>query len=327
MTSFQRAVKYCALIFASLLAVGIISLCLGVVIKVAAGVAVIEGVSDSMNVETTSFTTEFDGTSIKKLNINNYEGKITIQTGDTFRVEAVNVPIDYVAEIRNQDTLYLGYQSNTHTFNFNFGILLKNNYPEVILTIPTGFRAESVLLDFGSGQSNVSGITAETINIVLGSGRSTLNHLTAGRLLVDSNSGSVELTDTSAVDTVFQSGSGHVGISGSSLGRFSLDSGSGSVSMAEVMVTDYLIDCSSGRVAFEDGSISGNISVNSGSGSVIIRVNGNLQNYSVSASVGSGGLWINGNKYSDNYRSNPQGAVCSMQIDGGSGRISIDLNE
>jgi len=299
------------------------------------------------NVETQSFVKEFtadEAARVRKLNINNYSAKLRVVQGAQLRVEAKDVSMRYVAEIRNGDTLFLGHNGDVEInfFNFNWVNMKK---PEVTLTIPAGMEFADADFNIGSGSADLQNLTAEDIFFNTGSGRTEMVSVTAKRELnINSGSGSVHVSKTTAGNTHINSGSGSVNISESGSGNVSINSGSGRVVMSNsnfgdtdvnsgsgsisfdmVNVGDLKLDTGSGRAEFKNGKITGDIEIDSTSGGVSIQADADLNDYNVDCSTGSGGVWINGVKVGDGYKVNNSTAHHELDVDGGSGRVSVEL--
>ena len=299
------------------------------------------------NVETQSFVKEFtadEAARVRKLNINNYSAKLRVVPGAQLRVEAKDVSTRYVAEIRNGDTLFLGHNGDVefNFFNFNWVNVKK---PEITLTIPAGMEFADADFNIGSGSADVQKLTAENIYYNTGSGRTEMVSITAKRELnINSGSGSVHISETTAGSTQINSGSGSVHISevgsgnvsinsgsgrvvmsNSNFGDTDVNSGSGSISFDMVNVGDLNLDTGSGRAEFKNGKINGDIDIESTSGGVSIQAEADLNDYNVDCSTGSGGVWVNGVKVSDGYKVNNSTAHHELDIDGGSGRVSVEL--
>ena len=299
------------------------------------------------NVETQSFVKEFtadEAARVRKLNINNYSAKLRVVQGAQLRVEAKDVSMRYVAEIRNGDTLFLGHNGDVEInfFNFNWVNMKK---PEVTLTIPAGMEFADADFNIGSGSADLQNLTAEDIFFNTGSGRTEMVSVTAKRELnINSGSGSVHVSKTTAGNTHINSGSGSVNISESGSGNVSINSGSGRVVMSNsnfgdtdvnsgsgsisfdmVNVGDLKLDTGSGRAEFKNGKITGDIEIDSTSGGVSIQADADLNDYNVDCSTGSGGVWINGVKVGDGYEVNNSTAHHELDVDGGSGRVSVEL--
>lgn len=365
MNGFQRAVKYIALAFAMFLAVTIITSCAVAVLKTAVGINILtngtwfeggnlvkidgktiridiedgnlivetkengnEAWEDEMfgSGERKSFVKEFtadETAKIKKLNINNYSGRLHVVPGDVLCVDAKNVSERYVAEIRNGDTLFLGHNGDV-TINFmNISI---NKQPEITLTIPADVEFTDADFNIGSGAADVQVLTADGIYFNTGSGKTEMSSVTAKKELnINSDSGSVYISGAGAGKLNVNSGSGRIVVSNSNFGDTDINSGSGSVSFDGVNVGDFILDTGSGRTEFKNGKIDGDIEVDSASGGVSIQADADLNDYNVDCSTGSGGVWINGVKVANGYEVNNSAAHHKLDIDGASGRVSVEL--
>ena len=299
------------------------------------------------NTETQSFVREFtaeEAASVRKLMLNNYSYKLSIVQGAQLKVEAKDVSTRYVAEIRNGDTLFLGHDGDVQFNFFNFS-WVNTTKPTVTLTIPAGMEFADADFNIGSGSADVQNLTAEGIYFNTGSGRTEMTVVTAKRELnINSGSGSVHITDATAGNTHINSGSGSVQIANTDSGNMSINSGSGrvvmensnfgdtevnsgsgSISFDWVNVGDLKLDTGAGRVEFKNGRIDGDIELDSTSGGVSIQADADLNDYNVDCSTGSGGVWINGVKVADGYKVNNSTAHHELDIDGGSGRVSVEL--
>jgi len=299
------------------------------------------------NTETQSFVKEFtaeEAARVRKLSINNYSAKLRVVQGTQLRVEAKDVSTRYVAEIRNGDTLFLGHNGKVEINFFNFS-WVNVKKPEITLTIPAGMEFADTDFNIGSGSADIQNLIAEDIYFNTGSGKTDMTFVTAKRELninsgsgsvhildatsgnvnINSGSGSVHISDTSSENVNINSGSGRVVVSNSNFGDTDVNSGSGSISFEMVNVGDLKLDTGSGRTEFKGGKISGDIEIDSTSGGVSIQADADLNDYNVDCSTGSGGVWINGVKVSDGYEVNNSTAHHELDVDSGSGRVSVEL--
>jgi len=280
------------------------------------------------NTETQSFVREFtadEAARVRKLNINNYSGKLRVVPGSQLRVEAKDVSTRYVAEIREGDTLFLGHNGNVE-FNFFSFSWVNMKQPEITLTIPAGMEFADADFNIGSGAAEVQNLTAENFYFNTGSGRTNMTQITAKRELnINSGSGSVHISNAMTGNTNINSGSGRIVISNSNFGDTDVNSGSGSISFDMVNVGDLTLNTGSGRAEFKNGKIDGDIELDSNSGGVSIQADADLNDYNVDCSTGSGGVWINGVKVSDGYEVNNSTAHHELDVDSGSGRVSVEL--
>ena len=299
------------------------------------------------NTETQSFVKEFsvdDAARVKKLNINNYSYKLKVVPGNQLSIEAKDVSLRYVAEIRGGDTLFLGHSGDV-TINFFNSSWINLKQPEVILTIPAGMEFTEADFNTGSGSVNIQNLVSENIYFNTGSGRTEMTGITAkrelninsgaggvniaqvatGNLNINSGSGSMSISDATGGDVNINSGSGRVVFSNCNFNDTEVDSGSGSINFDMVNVGDLKLETSSGRANFTNGRISGDLLIDSGSGGVSVQADADLNDYNVDCSTGSGGVWINGVKVANGYEVNNSTARNKLEIDGGSGRVSVEL--
>lgn len=277
--------------------------------------------------ETQSFVREFtadEAVRVRKLNINNYSGKLRVVPGAQLCVDAKDVSTRYVAEIRNGDTLFLGHEGDVTISFFNFNFVTKQ--PEIILTIPASMEFEDADFNIGSGAADIQNLIAEDIYFNTGSGRTNMACVTAKRELnINSGSGSVHISDATTGNTHINSGSGRIVMSNCNFGDTDVNSGSGSISFDMVNVGDLNLNTGSGRAEFKNGRIEGDVELDSSSGGVSIQADADLNDYNVDCSTGSGGVWINGVKVADGYEVNNSTAHHELDIDAGSGRVSVEL--
>ena len=325
-------IKYVAIGFALLLAGTIISSC------VTAGVTIVRAIADETDgtividgevvfdfeeefgddmFETTDggfrfFGVQFGGTREVKsgvfdvtepvtgMKIEGVDGSLTIERGETFQVIYENVPVDYLITMEN-GKLVLEDKSKS-VFVIHIGLPDSS----VRVTVPEGIALDELLVDNGSGVVNITGMETKKFRLDGGSGRMNVNNLTAQ-------------------ETRFDIGSGSLHVNNSVLGEARLDSGSGACILEEVAAVNLSVDSGSGRIVYQ-GELAGNCIFDSGSGSVKLTIYGAERDYNIRASLGSGGLYINGRKESDT-RIQYEDAMNTLAFDSGSGSVSVNFKE
>lgn len=138
MNTFQKVIKYAAITFAVILAVGIVS---GIVGLARFAVSLFDERKDYKNYKgenTMNFFEEFDN--VDKLDIENGVGKLIVKSGDgkTVKVEGYNVSSSFKATVRN-NTLYikeeglakkfLGLEFGTYDKDSSITVYLPDNLP------------------------------------------------------------------------------------------------------------------------------------------------------------------------------------------------------
>lgn len=144
-------------------------------------------------------------------------------------------------------------------------------------------------------------------------------------IAVDSGSGSVKLSDVSTEKFHVDTGSGPVTVENSYLGEASADTGSGLVNFEQITAEHMVVDSGSGRVNVA-GYLSGNCVFDTGSGSVNVEIYGEAEEYDIRADVGSGSLYLNGDKVKDTTIKH-EDAENLLVFDTGSGRVSVEFKK
>lgn len=307
MNGIQKGIKYCAMAFATVLAIGIFSVIATMVTGIAFGVmseSEYEERRERVNLSKQYSAEEIAAEKIDSIFID-CNGEIVVEIGDILSVEAVDITKDY--ELRCEDGR-ISLKRQKSDFDVFWGAVFSwfdnaTVQEKVVVTIPEEFVPKQVQLYSGSGKVAVDEVTADL-------------------LLVDSGSGRVTVVNSEFKTTALSTGSGSVKLADCSLGSLSLDSGSGAVAMEHVVAKDADINSGSGAIAYE-GELTGDCNFDSGSGSVSLILNGNEEDYRIEADSGSGSFRVNGRKLDDgSYGSNVKG---KLSFDSGSGSVSVEF--
>lgn len=289
MNSFQRVIKYCAIAFAILLALGIMSFVINVVFGVVNFTSNrhfnFNFNNNGKKIETIDFNETF--TDVKSLNIDNSTGELRIRVGDTFKVEAENVFEGFSAEVNGNGELTVSdNDSNFHFFGINFNGFNSPN-SKITVYVPAEFIAEEVKIETGAGAVSLEGLNTDYLYISAGAGNISGNELTADEVTVEGGVGSINLSEVNFKDTEFDCGVGNVNIDG-------------------VLIGENQFDC--------------------GVGEVKLDLVGDMADYDLDIDSGVGTVRVNGEKIGESNRRNNSGEH-SIKVSGGVGNVSIDINE
>lgn len=165
----------------------------------------------------------------------------------------------------------------------------------------------SLLVDTGSGSIVVAGVD--------------------GSVEVDTGSGSVEVDDVRGESVLVDTGSGSVRGSGIQSRSLHVDTGSGGIELARVAAADVVLDTGSGRIEVDLLEDVERLDVDTGSGSVTVRVPTTV-GAEVEVDTGSGGIDLDVpvevRSVRRNYLLGSLGdGRGSIRIDTGSGSVSI----
>ncbi|MGB4660268.1 MAG: DUF4097 family beta strand repeat-containing protein [Mobilitalea sp.] len=281
MSSLQRVIKYCAIAFAIILCVGIISSIAG------AGAMVVSFISgdriDSNDKDLKDFSDTFVG--VQSLDIDNSTGTLYIKVGDTFKVEAEDVTSDFEAKVDSNGKLVISEkQSETQFFFFNFnlgGIDSANS--KITVYLPEDFIAEEAKIDTGAGTVNIEGLNAEDLIISAGAGNISGVNMTSQEVKIDGGVGSVDFENIIFEDTDLDCGVGNIKLQGILTGDNKIDCGVGEVELNLIgNEADYELDIDSGvgKIRVNGSQVSDEDMINSGAPNSI-RVDGGVGNVNI----------------------------------------------
>lgn len=294
MNSFQRIIKYCAIALAIVLAIGIISAIVNLVlglVNLSSGRAFQGNIFtfhhryEAEEVKTIDFTDTF--TDVRSLNIDNSTGELKIKVGDTFKVEAENVLEGFKARVNGNGELTINdNDSGISFFSFHFrGI--NNPNSKITVYLPEGFVAEEARISTGAGTVTIDELNAEYLSISAGAGNIKGSNLTADKVKLEGGVGQVTLDEVDFNDADFDCGVGNLNIQG-------------------VLTGDSKCECGVGEVRME--------------------LNGDVNDYDLDVESGIGTVRVNGSRISEDYEGN-NSAENSIEIDGGVGNVTINIEQ
>lgn len=273
MNSVQRTIKYVAMAFAILLAVGIITAITTLVINV---VSLVSGNPVWGDQDRVDFMEEF--TDVQSLSISNSAGDLYIIPGDTFKVEATNVIESFKARVSSNGTLIISEDSFNPFQWFHVGSV-KSFKSKITVYLPMDFIADKVTLNSGAGNVVIEAIKTNQLTIDAGAGNIKGNNIEAEDVDIDGGVGNITLTEIRFQDTEFDSGVGNLKIEGLLLGDNRIDCGVGEVDLdLNGKEEDYNIKIESGV---------GNISVNGTKVKDINRNHGAKHSINIDGGVGN----------------------------------------
>lgn len=349
----KNVIKYCAILFALLLAGSIITGCVQTGMLVVRAIAdksvgeikidgkVVFDVDDLIGentIETTDegfrlFGIQFGGTRevksgtfeitepVQEIWVDGVNGELEIKRGDAFLVTYEDIPVDYTMEVKDGKLTLHDESKGVFVVNFEM------EKPYLCLTIPEGMEFTKLTVNNGSGKISVSDVVAESFLLDGGSGSMSAENIIADKIIIEGASGSTKLANVTAEETRLDMGSGALHVSYSVLGDSRVDSGSGSCNFETVQATNLTVDSGSGRVVYQ-GELTGNCIFDSGSGSVRLDIEGSKSDYNIRAELGSGGFYVNGNKVSSGKYVYSNGtAENTLVFNTGSGRVSVNFSE
>lgn len=265
MTSAQKIIKYAAIAFAILLAVGIIGGIVSAVLSTVSFFDDSEYVGEMQTYEVSGGITELE------LEIN--AATLSVKTGDTFCVKS-NLTQLRVKEKNGKLTI----SEETRFAN------ISHSKAVVELYIPKGTVFEKADIAAGAGVFTVETLSAETLLLEFGAGEAEIDELNAfSRAEIDGGAGEISIGSGTLAELDFDMGVGELRLTSKLTGDCDLDCGVGDTLVTLLgTAEEYRIDIDKGLgdaiVGGEkanDGDVFGSgenrLSVDSGVGKIEIR--------------------------------------------------------
>lgn len=237
MSSFQKIIKYLGMAFAMVLTVSIIG---GI------GAAVF-GVSISFggkgNVEVTS--QNYEVKSFDSLDIDAGVANVTIQKGDRFYVETVDVPETLKVEVKG-DKLFIRNKKNMGWIHI-FKKETWNKKSKITVTLPSDFVGDKVKIDGGVGNITVTDVTMDVLELDGGVGDFIGEGLKGNKISIDAGVGNVKLNEVAFKNCKIDCGVGNIEMEGRITGDCKIDGGVGNCDLRlEGSRKDYNLDIEGG---------------------------------------------------------------------------------
>lgn len=249
-------IKYVAIAFGLVLALGIISSIVNGGVYVLKGLGLIENEIRLDENGQGTFSQEYSE-NLESVSINFKTGDLTLQTGNEFKVEGSNISSNLTAKMEKGELVII----DTNNPNFFSNIFKKNSVPTLIVTIPEGTKLKNLELELGAGRGEINGIVTEDLTIKQGAGE-------------------IKATNLQALSGKLKGGAGAVHFSDATLNNFDVDSGVGLIDIQGIITGEMNIKCGVGQTSLE---VSGNvddyyITADQGLGPITINGLGILEN-------------------------------------------------
>ncbi len=267
MTKTQKIIKYCAIVFAIFLIIGIFS---SIIHLLSSIFFVFSEDSDIVGENKTYELSDLE--SVKNLDITIGAAALEIKSGEAFSVESNHKYLK--AQVKN-DTLLI---DEDIPFRWNHAEGVK-----VILTVPSGFSFDRAEIETGAGKLTVESLCAKKLSMELGAGETVFENLT--------------VTAEAAIET----GVGRFSVLGGSIADLDLQMGVGDVSIKTALTEEGEFECGIGKteifllgtkddyaVSVEKGIGSATVDGKSvsngeriGNGSVSVEIHGGIGNIQI----------------------------------------------
>lgn len=242
MNTNQSWVKYVAIAFGLVLALGIISSIVNGGLAIMKGFGLIEDEVRIVQLGNDTFSQEFSG-DLESVYINFNAGSVSLQSGDEFKVEGSNVSSGLTAKFEDGELIIEDKQNSNFLSNL-FGL---DTVPTLVITIPKETKLQKLDLELGAGRGELSQITADELIIKQGAGEIVANKLQANSGQLKGGAGAVQFSDVSLNNFEINGGVGLINVQGTITGDLEIKCGVGQTILdVNGSVDDYFITVDQG---------------------------------------------------------------------------------
>jgi hypothetical protein len=242
MNTNQSWIKYLAIAFGLVLALGIISSIVNGGVAIMRGFGLIDNRIQISEQGGDNFQQDFNG-ELEAVFINFNAGSVTLKTGNAFKVEGSNIPASLTATLDDGELVIEDY-GNT---NIIPNLIGKNHVPDIIVTIPSDTHLKKLELEVGAGRAELSQIIADDLTIKQGAGEIVADQLQANSGKLNGGAGAVHFTDVQLNDFEIKGGVGLIDIQGIITGDLEIKCGVGQTSLdVDASANDYFITADQG---------------------------------------------------------------------------------
>ena len=212
MTTTQKVIKYCAIVFALLLIISIFSGIMDICAAIFSSFRKDSDVAGENKIYELS-----DWESVKNLDIEVSAAALEIKSGAAFALESNH---KYLKAVIKNGALVI---DETGSFRVKSA-----DGVQVVLTVPEGFSFDRIRIRTGAGRLDADALCAETLHMELGAGETVLEHL--------------DVTGEAEIET----GVGRLSVLGGSIAELDMGIGVGGVSVKTAILEEGEIDCGIG---------------------------------------------------------------------------------
>lgn len=270
MTPLQKVIKYGAMVFGFYLAFVILSaIIFGIVtiFGVFFGIDAYKSYTSKETVTTEYFEETFENAN--DLNIKLDVSKLTIKTGDEFRVEVKNPTNEFYCKMDGDTLKIRDERSNVNLFNFSNDDVI----PEIILYIPRNQKFSNIEIETGVNETYIEKVVADKVDIETGVGKFTIGDIEADVANISGGAGETNIEKSTLNELKLEAGVGKFVINSKISEEAKIDAGVGQLIVnLEGNKENYKVKTSTGLGnLLVDGKTAGDNQV-IGEGSTYIKV-------------------------------------------------------
>ena len=242
MKSDNGWIKYFAIAFGLVLALGIISAIVNGGIYVLQGLGLIENEFEQIGKPNASYSQDYTEKP-ESISISFDAGNLILQTGSQFNVEGSDLSSNLDVKMENGELVI----TEKGVRNLLTNLFHQNETPTLVVTVPENTKLENVDLELGAGRGEIKNIVTDDLIISQGAGAIVATHVQANSGKLKGGAGAVSFSDAILKDFDIEGGVGLIEMQGVITGAMKLDCGVGQTNLTiSGNAADYFIDAEQG---------------------------------------------------------------------------------
>lgn len=224
MTPLQKVIKYGAIAFGFYLVFVILSAIIFGIVTIFGiffGIDTYKSYKTKEEVTMESFEETFEITD--NLDIKLYVSKLTIKTGEKFRIEVKNPTDEFYCKIDGNTLKIRDERSNINLFNFSNSDVI----PEIILYIPQNQKFSNIEIEAGVSETYIEKAVANKVDIEAGVGKFTIEYIEADVANISGGAGETNIEKSTFGELKLEAGIGKFVINSEILEESKIDAGVG----------------------------------------------------------------------------------------------------
>ena len=213
MTMIQKIIKYCVMVFAILLVVGIVG-----------GMA--SFVYSFTKNDENEVSADYKFEQVENIKVDVGAINVDLITGDHFEVQIPEGKDNVKVRLEDKKTLVVKQKSGWFHFDIASN---RSNKRRIVIIVPKDFYARKVELDLGTGNMKIEQLHTKELQLDGGVGNVKGKNIESERTKIDGGVGNIEFENVKFNDLNFDCGVGNVGISGEITGKSEIHCGVGNV--------------------------------------------------------------------------------------------------
>ena len=208
MTSFQKVIKYGAIVFAiylCLMIIGVIITAVTTIFGITTGIEVFENNSNEAMI--TKWEKEYSD--IMGLDIDLKVCKLAIKKGDTLKVTASEVSDKFNCKVEGKKLKIEDKDYHTHFFN-----QIENVKSQITIFIPEDINFEEVTIETGVNETNIEYLKADKVNLEMGVGKYQIDSFSTKYAKIEAGAGEANIAISYIEELKLDGGIGKLSFTG-----------------------------------------------------------------------------------------------------------------